>query len=167
MAEHHMVGRRIPRVDAAAKTRGQAVFGADVQLPHMLTAKFLGSPHPHARIVSIDTSRAEALPGVRAVVTADDIPGAAKYDPANRFHAFLARGHVVFPGQPVAAVAADDAAAAEAAIALIHVDYELLSPVLTIRDALRPDLPAVIHGHSSSGVDASATSHTTMAGSAP
>jgi xanthine dehydrogenase molybdenum-binding subunit len=166
MVEHHSVGQRIPRVDAESKACGQAIFGADVQLAHMLTAKFLGSPHPHARIVSIDTSRVGILPGVRAVITAADIPQNARFDPANRFHAFLARGYTVFPGQPVAAVAADDAATAEQALTLIHVDYELLPAVLTIRDALRPDLPAVIHGQKSSSVDPSATSHTAMADSA-
>ncbi|RPJ00857.1 MAG: xanthine dehydrogenase family protein molybdopterin-binding subunit, partial [Chloroflexi bacterium] len=163
MAEYHIVGQRIPRIDAEAKARGQAIFGADVQLARTLTAKFLGSPHPHARIVSIDTSKAEALPGVRAVVTAADIPENAKFDPASRFHAFLAREYTVFPGQPIAALAADDAATAEEALTLIHVDYEVLPAVLTIRDALRPDLPAVIHGQGSSGADASATSHTAMA----
>ena len=166
MAEQHIVGQRIPRVDAEAKVRGEAVFGADVQLAHTLTAKFLGSPHPHAHIVSIDTSRAETLPGVRAVITAADIPGNAKFDPASRSHSFLARGYAVFPGQPVAAVAADDAATAEEALTLIDVDYEPLPAVLTIRDALRSDLPAVIYGQGSSSVDLSATSHTAMADSA-
>ena len=166
MAKHQFVGQRISRVDAVEKARGQAIFGADVQLAHTLTARFIGSPHPHARIVSIDTSKAAALPGVRAVVTAADIPDTARYDAASRFHAFLAREYAVFYGQPVVAVAADDAATAEQALTLIHIDYEPLPAVLTIRDALRPDLPAVIHGRGSSGIHESATSHTTMAESA-
>ncbi|MBN1964786.1 MAG: xanthine dehydrogenase family protein [Anaerolineae bacterium] len=163
MAEHQIVGQRIPRVDAEAKVRGQAIFGADVQLAHTLTAKMLGSPHPHARIVSIDTSAAEALAGVWAVVTAADIPNAPKYDPASRYHAFLAREFAVFPGQPVAAVAADDAATAKAALDLIRVEYEVLQPVLTIQDALRHDLPAVTHGGQAAAADESATGHTALA----
>lgn len=162
MAEDQIVGQRLPRIDAEAKVRGQAIFGADVQLAHTLTAKMLGSPHPHARIISIETSEAEALAGVYAVVTAADIPSAAKYDRASRYHAFLAREFAVFPGQPIAAVAAEDAAIAQEALKLIRVEYEVLQPVLTIQDGLRPDLPAVIHGDESATLVESATGHTTM-----
>ena len=104
MSETRVVGQPLPRLDAAEKVRGEAIFAADVQLPRLLVAKFLPSPYAHAEILSVDTSRAEALPGVRAVITAANIPATDAYDPGNRFHAFLARRFAVYAGQPVAAV---------------------------------------------------------------
>jgi CO/xanthine dehydrogenase Mo-binding subunit len=143
MSETRVVGQPLPRVDAPDKVRGEAVFAADVQLPRLLVGKFLPSPHAHAEILSIDTSQAEALPGVRAVITATDIPEVAAYNPDSRYHAFLARRFVVFAGQAVAAVAADDLATAEAALELIQVEYRLLPVVHSPHEALRPDSPAV------------------------
>jgi CO/xanthine dehydrogenase Mo-binding subunit len=146
MSEQSQIGRSIPRLDSVEKVTGKGLFAADIQLPGMLFAKFLASPHPHAEILSIDTSAAELLPGVRAVVTAADIPAEVEYYPEWRAHAFLARGHVVFAGQPVAAVAADDLATAEAAVELIQVEYRPLTVVATLEQALETDCPAVRHG---------------------
>jgi CO/xanthine dehydrogenase Mo-binding subunit len=154
-----MIGRAMPRLDSRNKVTGRAIFGADVRLPGMLHARFLPSPHAHAEIVAIDTAAAEALPGVRAVITADDIPP-GRFNAASRFHAFIARGYVVFTGQPVAAVAADDLATAEAAIDLIDVTYRPLPVVATIRDALRPDSPPVQHGASDGEAGGGAAAHT-------
>jgi CO/xanthine dehydrogenase Mo-binding subunit len=143
MSETKVVGQPLPRVDAADKVRGEAVFATDVQLPWLLVGKFLPSPHAHAEILSIDTSQAKALPGVRAVITAADIPEVETFSPDSRYHAFLARRFVVFAGQAVAAVAADDLATAEAALELIQVEYRLLPVVCDPQAAVQPDSPAV------------------------
>jgi CO/xanthine dehydrogenase Mo-binding subunit len=162
MPETRVIGQPLPRIDGVDKVRGEAIFGADVQLPHTLTAKFLPSPHAHAEILSIDASRAEALPGVRAVITAADIPAVDTYDPGHRFHAFLARQFVVFAGQPVAAVAADDLATAESALELIEVEYRPLPAVLTPQEALLPDSPVVSLEHQTERSDAVTHNHTTV-----
>jgi CO/xanthine dehydrogenase Mo-binding subunit len=162
VSEPRVVGQHLPRIDAVDKVRGEAVFGADVQLPHMLAAKFLPSPHAHAEILSIDTSRAEALPGVRAVITAADVPKVDSYDPDHRFHAFLARRFIVFAGQPVAAVAADDVATVEAALDLIEVEYRLLPIVLDPQQAILPDSPAVSRSHPTDSDESAVHDHTTV-----
>jgi len=146
MSETRVVGQSLPRIDAGAKVRGEAVFAADVRLPGLLVAKWLPSPHAHAEILSIDTSQAEALPGVRAVITGADIPPVDKYDPESRQHAFMARRFAVHAGQPVAAVAADDLPTAEAALALIRVEYRPLPVVHDVREAVQPHSPAASHG---------------------
>ena len=143
MSETRVVGQALPRIDAGAKIRGEAVFAADVRLPGLLVAKWLPSPHAHAELLSIDTSQAEALPGVRAIITGADIPPVDKYDPESRQHAFMARRVAVHAGQPVAAVAADDLATAEAALALIRVEYRPLPVVHDVREAMQPHSPAV------------------------
>lgn len=155
-----VIGQAIPRLDSVNKVTGRAIFGADVRLPHMLYARYLSSPHAHAEIVAIDTAAAEALPGVRAVVTAADIPAAARYNAASRFHAFIARDYTVFAGQPVAAVAADDLATAEAALELIAVTYRPLPVVATIRDALQPEGTPVLHGQVDGEAGGGASAHT-------
>ncbi|HEY7364336.1 MAG TPA: xanthine dehydrogenase family protein molybdopterin-binding subunit [Methylomirabilota bacterium] len=119
------VGLAIPRPDGPEKVTGRVQYVADLQPRGLLHAKLLRSPHAHARIVRIDTSRARALPGVRAVLTAADIPELKKKAPT-RSHAVLAIDRVVFVGQPVAAVAADELAIAEEAIDLITVEYQVL-----------------------------------------
>ena len=146
MSERSQIGRSIPRLDSIEKVTGLGIFVADIQLPSMLAAKFLASPHPHAEILSIDTRAVEDLPGVEAVITAADIPAEVEYYPEWRAHAFLARQYVVFAGQPVAAVAAQDLATAEAAIDLIEVQYRLLPVVATLEQALETDCAAVQHG---------------------
>ena len=144
-----VIGRRIPKVDALAKVTGRAQFGADVALPRMLTAKVLRSPHAHARIVRIDTREAEALPGVAAVITRDDFPEITPGTPrayatatAHDHYAsceVMARDKVLYHGHTVAAVAATSEAIAEAALALIQVEYEILPYVLDAIDAMQPD----------------------------
>jgi CO/xanthine dehydrogenase Mo-binding subunit len=138
------VGHSIPRIDVEPKLRGEAVYGADVRLPGMLRAAILSSPYARAEILSIDTAAAIALPGVEAIITGADIPDVPSFDPASRVHAFLARGHAVYAGQPVAAIAARDVETAESALALIEVDYRPLSPVASIAAALAADAPSVI-----------------------
>jgi 4-hydroxybenzoyl-CoA reductase alpha subunit len=138
-----VVGRTVPRVDGEEKVTGRAQYVADITLPGMLHGAVLRSPHAHARIRRIDISRARQLPGVRAVVTADDTPkrlwGAFVRDqPA------LAIDKVRYVGEEVAAVAAVDLDTARAAVALIEVDWEELPAVFDAEDAMRPGAP-VLH----------------------
>jgi CO/xanthine dehydrogenase Mo-binding subunit len=155
MTDTRVVGQSLQRIDAEEKVRGQAIFAADFRLNNELIGKFIPSPYAHAEILSIDTSKAEALSGVYAVITPDDIPDVPGYDPSSRFHAFMARKFVVFAGQPVAAVAAKDLATAEAALDLIEVQYHPLPVVSTPQQAIQPDSPLVMHDyrrtHSSGG----------------
>ncbi|MGC9467143.1 MAG: xanthine dehydrogenase family protein molybdopterin-binding subunit [Anaerolineae bacterium] len=146
-----VVGTRPARVDAADKVVGRARYANDVQLPGMLVGKVLRSPHAHAHIRSIDTSRAEALSGVYAVVTATDLPelGAEAertIDEKQFRDRTLASDKVLFVGHPVAAVAARTEAIAEQALDLIDIDYELLPPVVDVLAAMEPDAP-VLHKH--------------------
>ncbi|HVQ77796.1 MAG TPA: molybdopterin cofactor-binding domain-containing protein, partial [Candidatus Binatia bacterium] len=136
------VGLAIPRADGAEKVTGRVQYVADIRAQGLLHAKLLRSPHAHARIVSIDTTRARALPGVRAILTAADIPGLHKKAPT-RAHAVLAIDRVVFVGQPVAAVAADEPAIAEEALDLIQVTYEVLSAAVDPLRSMQPGAPPV------------------------
>ncbi len=156
MVKKNYVGRPLPRLDSVEKVLGQGIFAADIRLLGLLVGKFLPSPHPHAKILAIDTTKAEALPGVRAVITAADIPQEAVYNPASRFHAFLARQYAVFAGQPVAAVAADDLATAEAAMELIEVKYDPLPVVSSLDQAIQPGCTPVLHGQKGRGGGSSA-----------
>ena len=131
---YRYVGRSIDRKDAADKVTGRAVYVHDLTFPGMLYGKVLHSPHAHAEIIAIDTSAAEALPGVRAVLTGQQLPyllGLYMVDKP-----ILARRKVRYQGEAVAAVAADDLATAELAVSLIKVEYRPLPAVLTIDDAL-------------------------------
>ncbi len=109
-----VVGTSAPRVDGMAKVTGQATFGADVNFPDMLWCKFTRSTVPHARIVRIDTSKARAMPGVHAVITAEDIPNLL-WGRWMKDMPVLARDRVRFVGEKIAAIAADDPDTAEAA----------------------------------------------------
>ena len=129
------IGQRTIRPDGVDKVTGRAAFAADTTMPGMIWGKVLRSPHPHARIKSIDTSKAEALPGVKAVVTARDIvdfpidKGAVMLgiqDMRWMCRNVMAREKALFPGHPVAAVAATTEAIAAEACELIEVDYEVL-----------------------------------------
>ena len=123
-----LIGQSLPRVDAHDKVTGAAIFADDVQFgPGLLYARIKRSPHPHALIKSIDTSRAQALPGVKAVVTGDDFPGYIGLYLQDR-HIFC-RDRVRYVGEAVAGVAAINEEIAEQAVALIEVEYELLEPV--------------------------------------
>ncbi|MFQ5828311.1 MAG: xanthine dehydrogenase family protein molybdopterin-binding subunit [Candidatus Methylomirabilia bacterium] len=141
-AELRVVGQSLHRLDAPGKVTGTAVYAADFALPGMLWGKVLRSSEPHARIVRIDPSGATALPGVRAVLTAADLPD-VRYGGALKDETVFARGKVRYVGQPVAAVAATTLEAAEAALAAIEVVYEPLLAVLDIEAALAPGAPLV------------------------
>jgi len=150
-----IVGTRPVRPDGADKVTGRAVYGADFNLAGQLVGKVLRSPHAHARIRSIDARKARAVPGVKAVITGADLP-----DVATEFHEggeaasnmrdmalnVMARDAVFYEGHAVAAVAATSAAAADAALELIQVDYELLNHVTEVEAAMSPDAP-VLHAH--------------------
>jgi CO/xanthine dehydrogenase Mo-binding subunit len=136
------VGLSIPRPDGPEKVTGQTQYVADIKPRGLLHAKLLRSPHAHARIVRIDATRARALPGVRAVLTAADIPE-LKRKPPTRAHAVLAIDRAVFAGQPVAAVAADEPAIAEEALDLIEVQYEVLPVAVDPLLSMRPGAPPV------------------------
>jgi 4-hydroxybenzoyl-CoA reductase subunit alpha len=120
MGEYSVVGKRVPRVDAKLKVTGQAKYAADFELPDMLWGKLLGSPYPHARILNIDTTRAERLPGVKAVVTGKDFGGYRQgYRDTQKDDFPLAEDRVRYFAEPVAAVAAiDEDIAEEACISL-------------------------------------------------
>ena len=135
-----VIGRRQKRLDGYEKVSGRSVFTDDVRLPGMLHGKILRSPHARARIISIDTSRAAALPGVKVILTGSDAPELmfSEHQPA------LARDVVNYVGEEVAAVAAADLVTAEEAIRLIDVEYDVLEPVLSLRQALKPEA-AQIH----------------------
>lgn len=123
-----VLGRRVPALDAVEKVTGDLRFTADLRLPGMLHACILRSPYPHARIVGIDVTRAECLPGVRAVITSRDLPP-KRIGKIVKDEWCLARDKVTFVGEPVAAVAAEDERTAQDALELIDVDYEELPAV--------------------------------------
>ncbi|HXJ82919.1 MAG TPA: xanthine dehydrogenase family protein molybdopterin-binding subunit [Candidatus Methylomirabilis sp.] len=137
-----VVGRSLARVDAAGKVSGTAIYGADFALPGMLHGKVFRSTTPHARIVRLDVARARAVPGVRAVITAADVP-AVRYGGAVKDETIFATDKVRYIGQPVAAAAASTAEAAEAALAAIDVVYEPLPAVLDIETALASGAPLI------------------------
>jgi carbon-monoxide dehydrogenase large subunit len=132
----------ILRVDGPAKVRGDARYAGDIRLPGLLFGMALRSPLPHARILSIDVRRAQEVPGVRAVLTADDLPpdlvGKGLHDMP-----VLARDRVRYIGEKVAVVAADSRDAAEAALAAVVVNYEELPTISSIDDAIRADAAAL------------------------
>jgi CO/xanthine dehydrogenase Mo-binding subunit len=134
-----VVGTSARRIEGALKVTGVARFGADASAPDMLWCRFVRSPLPHARIRSIDTRRAQALDGVRAVITAQDIP-ARLWGRRLQDVPVLARDRVRFIGEKVAAVAADDPETAERAVGLVEVDYEELPAVFDANSALQGDV---------------------------
>ena len=149
--EYKVVGQRPIRHDGYDKVTGKAQYGADVNLPGLFYGKVLRSPHAHAKIVSIDTTRAEAHPDVKAVVTAADFPTAADEakvlvagPPVNLHHVssnILARDKVLYKGHAVAGVAAVNAHVAEEALSLIDVKYEVLPAVTNVDDAMEKGAP--------------------------
>ncbi len=145
MSEYKVVGKRVPRVDAVDKVTGRSLFGADVRLPGMLYGRILYSDRPHARILKIDTSRAERLPGVRAVITGKDVPD-ARFGSIVQDERILAGEKVFFIGDRVAAVAADTPEIAERALALIKVEYQDLPALLDPEDAMAPGAPLIHEG---------------------
>ena len=156
------VGTRPVRHDGLDKVTGRARFGADLTLPGMLIGAVLRSPHAHARIRSIDTSRAEAMQGVKAVVTGDDFPmleeeaaegGEAAVDYRDLCRNVMARDKVLYEGHALAAVAATTRHAALAALGAIAVDYEVLPHVLEVDEAMAPDAPLLHEDMITGGAD--------------
>ncbi len=143
MATYHVIGQSTPRVDGAAKATGQARYAADVILPGTLWGKSLHSPYAHARIVRIDTTAAQQVPGVHAVITGADVRGGL-WGRAVKDVPVLAYDRVRFCGERVAAVAADDEDIAQSALDLIEVEYEELPAVFEPRAALEDNAP-ILH----------------------
>jgi CO/xanthine dehydrogenase Mo-binding subunit len=149
-----VIGQRVPKFEGVEKVTGKAQYGADLSRPGMLWGKLLPSPHAHAIIKRIDTSRARAIPGVFAVITGADLPqivaeisqttpAPEEFDVPSRGKQILAWKKVVFHGQPVAAVAALTPSLAEEALAAIDVEYEVLKPVVDVLEAMQPDAPLI------------------------
>jgi carbon-monoxide dehydrogenase large subunit len=145
MSDLAYVGQRVVRVDAAEKVTGRAVYGVDLKLPGMLHAKILRSTVPHARIVRIDTTRAERLRGVRAVVTGNDAPYTHNASIIKDWP-FFAQEKVRHVGEAVAAVAAVDDETADEALELIEVEYDELPAVFDAEEAMAPGAPLVHEG---------------------
>ena len=139
---YDVLNSRAPRLDAPAKATGRAVYADDLVLPRMLFGAILQSPVAHAKIVSIDTSRAERLPGVKAVITSQNV-GLTRYgvSPARYDETLFAHDKVRYIGDEIAAVAAVDQETAEEALSLIKVEYEELPYVLTIDEAMAEGAP--------------------------
>ena len=135
------LGKSEAKIDGLEKIDGSAVFVDDMQRPGLLHAAFLRSPHAHARILSVDTSKAEAIPGVHAILTGPDLPIEYGVIPVAQDETALAIDKVRFIGEEVAVVAAIDRATAVRATQAIEVEYEVLEPVFTIEDALNPEKP--------------------------
>lgn len=150
--DNKWIGQRTIRPDGADKVTGRAAYAADTTMPGMIWGKVLRSPHPHARIKSIDTSKAEKLPGVKAVVTAKDIVDfpldksvmLGIQDMRWMCRNVMAREKALFAGHPVAAVAATSEKIAAEACNLIKVDYEVLPFVIDVEEAMKPDAP-ILH----------------------
>ena len=149
MTDLAYVGKSVPRVDAPEKVTGRAMYTLDLLLPRMLHGRLLGSPVPHARIRSIDVSRAEKLPGVKLVMTARDIPDDVVWGvvPVCYDQRPLATDKVRFVGDSVAAVVATSEDAALEALDLIDVDYEELPAVFDPFEAMREGAPVLHEGH--------------------
>jgi len=167
-----VVGSRPIRPDGVDKVTGRAIFAADTRAAGMLWGKILRSPHAHARIVSIDTSKAEALPGVRAVVTAADFPEIKSEEafvgegPMNFRDLALncmAREKVLYEGHALAAVAATTQEIADQALGLINVTYEVLPHVIDVDEAMAPGAPVLHDDMFTAGVDPKPTKPSNIA----
>jgi CO/xanthine dehydrogenase Mo-binding subunit len=151
--EFKIIGTRPRRPDGVDKVTGRAKYGADAFAPGQLVGRVLRSPHAHAKIRKIDASRAEKLKGVKAVITADDLPDLTNgnQDLHNILENCMARGRALYDGHAVAAVAAVDEPTARKALKLIKVDYEILPHVTDVDEALKPDAPIVQPGNEQDG----------------
>src|SRR4030081_1559091 len=156
------VGTRPIRPDGVPKVTGRAMYGADLKLPGMLYGKVLRSPHAHALIKKIDTSKAAALPGVKAIATASDLPDqrnefiGPERVAVNFWHVtrnILAREKVLYEGHAVAAIAAISSSIAEDAASLIKVEYEVLPHVIDVDEAMAPDAPLLFENMITRGIE--------------
>ena len=144
MDQYVWIGKSLPRKDAFLQATGQAEFTGDMVLPRMLFGKNLKSPHPHAKIMNIDTTKAKRLPGVKAVITGKDTSGMRWGPlPSTRDRNLLAIDKVRFIGDEVAAVAAIDEDIAEEALELIEVDYKPLPAVFDPEEAIQEGAPRI------------------------
>src|SRR4051812_21054113 len=166
VGRYKWVGTRPIRPDGVPKVTGKAMYAADYTMPGSIVGRILRSPHAHARIRSIDTSKAAALPGVKAVMTGKDLPD-HKFEyvgpervAVNFWHVtrnIMAREKVLYEGHAVAAVAAIDAATAEEALALIDVDYEVLPHVIDVDEAMKDKAPLLFEDMVTRGVEPAPT----------
>jgi CO/xanthine dehydrogenase Mo-binding subunit len=156
--EFKYIGTRVNRPDGLDKVTGRAKYGADFAAANMLHAAVVRSPHAHARIVRIDTSKAEALAGVKAVVTRADFPEGLTGDDAYLQENTIAGDRALYDGHAVAAVAATSALVARDAAKLVEVEYEILPHVTDVDEAIKPDAPVIREN---------AADHTVPEGSAP
>ena len=140
------IGTRPNRPDGLDKVTGRAKYGADFSAPNMLHAAVLRSPHAHARIIKIDTSKVEALSGVKAFVTRADFPTGLKGEDFYLQENTIAGDRVLYDGHAVAAIAATSALVAKDAVKLIEVEYEILPHVTDVDEAMRPDAPVIREG---------------------
>lgn len=148
MTKFSIVGKKTPKQDSLPMVTGEAKYGVDIMLPRMLYGKVLYSPHPHARILKIDTTKAEKLPAVKAVITGKDTPGKPFRfpwgpPPKNMDSFVLARDKVRYTGDAVAVVAAEDEETAEEALELIDVEFEVLPFVTDLAEATGPEMARI------------------------
>ena len=151
MSEYSVIGKPVRRIDGVEKVTGAAQYTTDIKLPGMLVGKMLRSPHPHAKILNIDTSAAEKLLGVKAVITGPRDTLGVKYSNWRRYphlmdETALAMDKVRYIGEPVAAVAAIDNDVAEEALSLIEVEYEILPAVFDPLEAMKDGAPQIHEG---------------------
>lgn len=142
MGEYRVIGTPVERVDGPEMLSGQALYGPDVRLPGMLWGKILRSPIPHGKILRVDLDKAKKLPGVKAVISAKDVPD-RRYGYAIEDEHIFGVEKVRYVGEPVAAVAAVDEETAEEALSLIEVEYDELPAVFEAEDAIREGAPLV------------------------
>ena len=150
--EFKVLGTRPVRPDGVEKVTGKALFGADLYVTGMLHGRILRSPHAHARILSIDTSAAKALNGVKAVITSADFDAVEDEATQWTMHNCMAHGVALYDGHAVAAVAATSKSIAAAALKLIKVDYEILPHVTDVDAAMKPGAVVLHEGHKDPGL---------------
>ncbi len=149
--EGQFIGANVRRLDAPSKVSGALRYAGDTVMPGMLHVGVLRSPHPHARIVSIDTSAAEAMAGVEAVITSADVPGVDGFGVFVHDQPVMAKGKVRYVGEAVAAVAAEDELTAKRAAAAITVVYEALPAIFDPDEAMKRGAP-VVHDYAPDNV---------------
>src|SRR2546421_2526351 len=130
------IGNPLPKVDAYSKVTGRALYADDIMLPRMLYGRLVRSPHPHARILSIDVRRALELQGVLAVITGEDLPHKFGILPSSQDEYALAIDKVRYVGDPVVAIAALDPDILDEAMRLIEAEYEVLPALMTLDEAI-------------------------------
>ena len=146
-----VIGKNVRRIDAPSKVTGRLKYAGDMTMPGMLHVQVLRSPLAHARIISIDTSSAEAMEGVEGVITSVDVPGEDGFGVFVNDQPIMARGKVRYVGEAVAAVAAEDPLVAKRALSAIKVEYEALPAIFDPDEAMRPGAP-VLHDHAPDNV---------------